>query len=172
MPKSLRHSCRSELRLCPLFPEGQTMPSPHRGSVRSSPTITRRLNTASHHRRPADPRCKLGDRTVFRRGPAYCLDHRFVASGDDEIVRSLRRRRESGRNDRSASPSRTGQSNRNQRNSLSGEHVARRGGDSTSKPAHNGEALPGCSEQGRSDSRRVTSWEALCHRSVVWPRND
>ena len=28
VPKSLRHSCRSELHLIPLFPVGQTMPSP------------------------------------------------------------------------------------------------------------------------------------------------
>src|SRR5213083_2424042 len=27
-PKSLRHSCRSELRVHPLFPEAQTIPSP------------------------------------------------------------------------------------------------------------------------------------------------
>src|SRR4030095_8567410 len=27
-PKSLRHSCRSELRGIPLFPEAQTIPSP------------------------------------------------------------------------------------------------------------------------------------------------
>jgi hypothetical protein len=29
-------------------------------------------------------------------------------------------------------------------------------------PAHNGETLPGCFDQGRSDSRRATPWEVLC----------
>ena len=30
------------------------------------------------------------------------------------------------------------------------------------RPAHNGEALPGCLDQGRGEGRRVMPWEVLC----------
>src|SRR5438105_7995076 len=38
-PKSLRHSCRSELRVIPPFPEAQTIPSPWRTRGRRLITV-------------------------------------------------------------------------------------------------------------------------------------
>ena len=39
VPRSLRHSCRSELHLYPLFPGGQTMPSSDSGAYDWSPHV-------------------------------------------------------------------------------------------------------------------------------------
>src|SRR5207248_11711524 len=43
VPKSLRHSCRSELRVNPPFPEAQTIPSPWRSHELCCLTLNSRL---------------------------------------------------------------------------------------------------------------------------------
>src|SRR5260370_37148939 len=89
----------------------------------------------------------------------------WISREEDEMVRTLRRRREAGGNVQPAnrgSPPDRSTSNRIQRNALSGKELPCPGAIPGDTPAHNGEALSGCSDQGRSDSRRVMPWEVLC----------
>jgi hypothetical protein len=84
---------------------------------------------------------------------------------ENEMVRSLRRRKEVGGNDQPtvAELCRTvTEVTAHQRNSLSGEQLPRIGAIRCVNPAHNGEALTVCLDQGRGDRRRVMPWEALC----------
>jgi hypothetical protein len=72
-----------------------------------------------------------------------------ISREEDEMVRTLWRRREAGGNDQPAgrgSPPDRSTSNRFQRNSLSGKSIARYGSDPVQQPAHNGETLIGCSD--------------------------
>ena len=56
-----------------------------------------------------------------------------------------------------------------ERNSLSGEQLPRMEAIPCVNPAHNGESLPGCLDQGRGDSRRAMPWEALCRSGGMAP---